>query len=390
MQYDRAFFDAGIDRVHTRCFKWDDPAHCQPGDLAMWVADWDFRCAEPIVEALKARAGHPCYGYPCSDPNDQAAFCGYWQRRHQLAIKPDQTVRMPCVVTGLRQAVLTFTAPGENILIMSPLYAPFSDAILRSGRKILDVPLQKQEDARYSIDFSGLEKALQSGVRMILFCNPHNPVSRAWRREELARLVELANACGAMIVSDEIHADFVYKPLRFISMLSIPGSEKCTLMLTAASKTFNIPGLQQATAVSFNAELLKKFSDHMEMQGITSGNVFALPATQAAYTQCDDWLDAMLGYLDESRQILANQLRDLLPEAVLTPIEATALSWIDLRAYDPDSRSLDEKLRSAHLVLNEGTIFGRTNGNGYMRLNFACPHAFLADGIQRMAAALTK
>ncbi|MBQ9301236.1 MAG: PatB family C-S lyase [Clostridia bacterium] len=388
MHYDRAFFDAGIDRAHTRCLKWDDPSHCKPGDLAMWVADWDFRCADPIVEALKARADHPCYGYPCADANDQAAFCGYWQRRHQLTVLPEQTVMLPCVVTGLRQAVLTFTEPGESVLIMTPLYAPFSDAVHRSGRKILDVPLLKQPDARYDIDFDGVEKALQNGVRIILFCNPHNPVSRAWRKEELARLVELANAHHAMIVSDEIHADFVYQPLRFVSMLSVPGAEKCTLMLTAASKTFNIPGLQQATAVSFNGELLKKLADHMEMQGITSGNVFALPATQAAYTLCDDWLDTMLSYLDESRQLLSDRLRELLPKAVLTPVEATALCWIDLRAYDPDSQSLDKKLRSAQLVLNSGTIFGQENGNGYMRLNFACPHAALAEGIRRMAQAL--
>ena len=388
MQYDRSFFDAGIDRANTQCAKWDDPAFCKPGDLPMWVADWDFRCAEPIVEALKKRADHPCYGYPCDDKNDAKAFCGYWLRRHQLNIQPEQIVRLPCVVTGLRQAVLTFTQPGDPVLIMSPLYAPFSDSIRRAGRTVADVPLLKREDARYDIDFAGVENALKGGVRLILFCNPHNPVSRAWRREELTRIVELATAYGAVIVSDEIHADFVYQPQRFISMLSIPGAEKCTLMLTAASKTFNIPGLQQAAAVSFNAEILKNIAEHMEMQGITSGNVFALPATQAAYSQCDDWLDGLLAYLDESRSILSDQLHSLLPDAILTPIEATALSWIDLRAYDPDCRSLDEKLRSAHLVLTPGTVFGQTNGNGYMRLNFACPHAVLMEGVRRMAQAL--
>ncbi|MBQ9195631.1 MAG: PatB family C-S lyase [Clostridia bacterium] len=390
LKYDHAFFDAGVSRVGTRSVKWDDPAHCRPGDLPLWVADWDFRCAEPIVQALKDRAAHPCYGYPCSDPADQTAFCDYWQRRHQLAIRPDQTVLMPCVVTGIRQAVLTFTQPGDSVLIMTPLYPPFSDSIRRSERKIWDVPLHKQADARYDIDFQGVEDALKRGVRMILFCNPHNPVSRAWRREELARLVALANAYGALLVSDEIHADFVYKPLKFISMLSIPGAKDCTLMFTAASKTFNVPGLQQATAVSFNKDLLKRFSDHMEMQGVVSGNVFALPATQAAYTSCDDWLDGMLSYLEESRKILFDALKEKLPEAVLSPIEATALSWIDLSAYDPDSESINQKLRSHRVVLNPGTIFGRENGNGFMRLNFACPQASLLEGVDRMSRALTK
>ena len=179
MKYDRAFFDQGIDRRNSRCAKWDAPSFCKSGDLPLWVADWDFRCAQPIVDALKQRAEHPCYGYPCGDPADQTAFCDYWQRRHQLTIQPEQTAMMPCVVTGLRQAVLTFSKPGDRVLIMTPLYAPFTDAIKRAGRTVADVPMLKDEAARYSIDFDGVEKALHDGVRLILFCNPHNPVSRA-------------------------------------------------------------------------------------------------------------------------------------------------------------------------------------------------------------------
>ena len=390
MKYDRSFFDAGIDRRGTRCVKWDAAELVKPGDLPMWVADWDFRCAEPIVQALRQRAEHPCYGYSCSDPKDKEAFCGYWQRRHGVTITPDQTCMLPCVVTGIRQMVLTFTQPGEGAIIMTPLYGPFHDAVNRSQRRMVDIPLIPGEDARYMIDFDGVEKALRDGVRLILFCNPHNPVSRAWRKEELERLVALANAYGALILSDEIHADFVYKPLSFVSMLSIPGAEKCTVMLAAASKTFNIPGLQQAMMVSYNPELLKKLSDNLELQGITSGNAFALPATQAAYTQCDDWLDGMLAYLDESRGILKEEIARLLPQAVLTPIEATALSWLNLRAYNPSSAELNSKIRAHHLVINDGSWFGKENGDGFMRLNFACPHAMLREGVRRLAEALNE
>lgn len=389
MKYDRSFFDAGIDRKGTRCVKWDAD-FIQPGDLPMWVADWDFQCADPIVDALKQRAAHPCYGYPCGDPRDQEAFCGYWQRRHGVTIKPAQTLMLPCVVTGIRQMVLTFTQPGDGVLMMTPLYGPFHDSIKRSGRRLINVPLLRREDAHYDIDFDGVEKALQNGVRLILFCNPHNPVSRAWRKEELRRLAELAKHYDALLLSDEIHADFVYKPLEFISMLSIPEAVDRTLMLTAASKTFNIPGLQQAMAVSYNADILKKISDNLEMQGVTSGNVFALPATQAAYTKCDDWLDGMLDYLSESRDILKEELALQLPLAVLTPIEATALSWIDLRAYAPTCAELNQKIKAHHLVINEGNWFGPEDGEGFMRLNFACPHATLREGVRRLAKALTK
>lgn len=389
MKYDRSFFDAGIDRKGTRCVKWDAD-FLQPGDLPMWVADWDFQCADPIVYALKQRAAHPCYGYPCGDPRDQEAFCGYWQRRHGVTIKPAQTLMLPCVVTGIRQMVLTFTQPGDGVLMMTPLYGPFHDSIKRSGRRLINVPLLRRDDARYDIDFEGVENALQNGVRLILFCNPHNPVSRAWRKEELRRLAELAKHYDALLLSDEIHADFVYKPLEFISMLSIPEAADSTLMLAAASKTFNIPGLQQAMAVSYNADILKKISDNLEMQGVTSGNVFALPATQAAYTKCDDWLDGMLDYLSESRDILKKELAQQLPLAVLTPIEATALSWIDLRAYAPTCAELNQKIKAHHLVINEGNWFGPEDGEGFMRLNFACPHATLREGVRRLAEALTK
>lgn len=390
MKYDQAFFDAGIDRIGTRCEKWDDPGFCQPGDLAMWVADWDFRCAQPIIDALRSRAEHGCYGYSCDDKNDKAAFCAYWQRRHRLSIQPEQTVMLPCVVTGLRQAVLTFTDPGDQIAIMTPLYAPFYDAISRSGRQIAAIPMQKDDAARYRIDFNALEDALKNGVRMILFCNPHNPVSRAWRIDELKRLVDLAKTYDALIASDEIHADFVYQPHVFHPMLSIPEAAERTIMFAAASKTFNVPGLQQAMAVSFNPEILKRIADNLEMQGVTSGNVFALPATQAAYTQCDDWLDGMLAYLDESRVLLKEELARLLPQAVLTPIEATALSWIDLRAYAPTCAELNQKIKAHHLVINEGNWFGPEDGEGFMRLNFACPHATLREGVRRLAEALTK
>ena len=388
MKYDRSFFDQGIDRRGTRCEKWDDPAFCQPGDLPMWVADWDFRCAEPIVDALRSRAEHGCYGYSCADARDQSAFCGYWQRRHGVTIRPEDTCMLPCVVTGLRQAVLTFTEPGDGVVILTPLYAPFYDAISRSGRVICSVPMTRDENARYQIDFEGIKAALKDGARMILFCNPHNPVSRAWRKEELDRLSALAEEFDVLLVSDEIHADFVYSPLTFHSMLDVPAAKDRVIAFAAASKTFNVPGLQQAMAVSRNADLLRRLKEHMDMQGITSGNAFALPATQAAYTQCDDWLDGMLRYLEESREILAGELPALLPDSVLTPIDATALCWIDLRAYDVNSDSIDQKLRAEHLILNRGTVFGAENGNGFMRLNFACPHASLREGLARMARAM--
>ena len=390
MIYDRAFFDDPVNRIGTRSVKWDEQSFCRLGDLPLWVADWDFRCAEPIVEAIQKRAQHPIFGYSSSDPNDANYFCRYWKRRHGLDILPEETCMLPCVVTGLRQAVLLFTEPNDTVIIVTPLYGPFHDSITRAGRRILAAPLIPREDNGYNLDLDLIEDHLKSGCKLILFCNPHNPVSRAWRREELSSLVALANRYEAILVSDEIHADFVYKPLEFIPMLSIQGAETCVISLASASKTFNMPGLQQAMAVSKSKDLLVKLRAQIELQGITSGNIFALAATQAAYTECDSWLDGLLNYLDESREIIKKSIAEELPYAKLTPIEATALAWIDLRYYASTCEELNKKLRSSHVVLSSGTGFDAKLGQGFMRLNFGCTHANLREGIHRMSDALTK
>ena len=390
MIYDRAFFDNPIDRNGTRAAKWDARQFCQPGDLPLWVADWDFRCAEPIVEAIQKRAQHPIFGYSSGDPNDAGSFCAYWKRRHGLDILPEETCMLPCVVTGLRQTVLLFSQANDPVIIVTPLYGPFHDSINRAGRKILAAPLIPREDNGYDLDLDLIEEHLKSGCRLIMFCNPHNPVSRAWRKEELSALVSLANQYDAILVSDEIHADFVYKPLEFIPLLSIPGSENCVISLASASKTFNIPGLQQAMAVSKSKELLSKLKAQIELQGITSGNIFALAAAQAAYTSCDSWLDGMLEYLDESRVIIKDALAEEVPHAKLAPIEATALAWIDLREYAPTCDELNKKLRASHVVLSSGTGFDAKLGEGFMRLNFGCTHANLREAIHRMSDALQK
>jgi len=387
MKYDFSFFDKGIDRYGTRSEKWDDPAQCGKDDLAMWVADWDFACAQPIVDALKERALHPCYGYSTSDPEDALAFCSYWQRRHGVKIDPKKTMMLPCVVS-LKLAVRVFTQPGEKVLIMPPVYGPFHFSIQDNGREIAKAPLVKGEDGRYRLDFNAIEKELQNGAKCILFCNPHNPVSRAWTREELTQLVNLANTYSAVLISDEIHADFVFAPHVFTSALTIPGAEKCVVCLAAASKTFNVPGLQQATAFSANEEFLNKMRKEAGAAGVTSGNVFALAATQKAYTECDDWLDGMLAYLSESKRIIEEEIPRQIPKAILTPIEATCLCWLDLRAYAPTTAELSAKAKKHHVVFTGGTFFDKTLGEGYLRLNFGCPHSMLREAIKRLANAM--
>ena len=387
MIYDKAFFDAGIERKNTRCSKWD-AGFIGADDLPMWVADWDFACPEPIVQALRQRAEHACYGYTCDDPRDAVAFCDYWQRQHGLTIAPEQTCMLPCVVTGLKLAARAFAGPGDKVLLMPPVYGPFRQSIVCNHREPAAAPLVADARGRYSMDFDAIEAQLSAGARCVFLCNPHNPVSRAWSRDELQRLVNLCLAYQAVLVSDEIHADFVYQPLQFVPALSLEGAGQCVISFAAASKTFNVPGLQQAMAVSRNAQLLSALREEGECAGVTCGNIFALTATQAAYTACDDWLRGLKDYLEESREILTRTVPQLLPRAVLSPIEATCLCWLDLRAYAPTCEELQRRVRKHHLVLNGGAFFDETLGQGFLRLNFACPHARLLEGLQRLADAM--
>lgn len=387
MKYDRAFFDAGLERRNTRCEKWDDPEVLGENGLPLWVADMDFRCAQPIMDAIAERAQHPCFGYNLDDGADEAALRGYWQRRHQLTIEKGQSRMLPCVVTGLKTCVRALTAEGDKVAIFTPVYGPFYAAIEANHRVAEKVSLLRGENGSYEMNLPGMEKALKAGAKLIMLCNPHNPVSRAWRREELEKLLSLAEKYDVNIVSDEIHADFVYAPRQFVPLLSLPGAEKRAIMLCAASKTFNVAGLQQAACVCFCPALLEKISDVLNAAGVTSGNTFALYATRAAYEQGDAWLDGLMEYLDENRKALAELVKKHLPRAFLTPVEATYLAWLDLSAYGKTCQEMQESFRAAGVALTAGTFFG-DEGEAFMRINFGCPRRMLEEGIRRMAAAL--
>lgn len=387
MRFDQAYFDAALDRKNTRCEKWDDRSVMDAGGVPLWVADMDFPCAPAITEALRRRAEHPCYGYNCEDEEDERALIAFWQRRHGLTIRPGETRMLPCVITGLKACVRAFTGPGDGVAIFTPVYGPFYRSVESNGRRVMRVPLIRRENGRYEMNLPGMEEALKAGAKLIMLCSPHNPVSRLWQREELKALCALAKRYGVPIVCDEIHADFVYAPGMFTSILSIPEGRERAVMLCAASKSFNIAGLQQASAVCANEEMLARLGDALEAAGAACGNTFALAATQAAYTECDDWLDGLIAYLDGSRKLLRDWIGDALPQAVMTPVEATYLAWLDLRAYGKTCREIAARCRRHGVALTGGTFFG-DEGEGFMRVNFACPRGMLKEGVGRLKAAM--
>ena len=388
MKFDQFFFEQPLDRRGTDCEKWDDRGVMDQDGIPLWVADMDFPCAPAIVDALQKRAAHPCFGYTIDNPADNQALIGYWQRRHGVTFQAQDIQMLPCVITGLKACVRAFTAPGDSVAIVTPVYGPFYMSIQSNGRAVKAVSLLRDEKTgRYELDFDSMEKALKEGAKLMMLCSPHNPVSRLWSEEELTRLCRLAEQYDVPIVCDEIHADFVYKPGKFVSILNIPEGRNRAVMLCSASKTFNIAGLQQAAMVCVNPDMLQKLKQDMYASGVMSGNTFALIAARTAYTECDDWLDGLVGYLDGNRKLLAELIADRLPKAKMSPIEATYLAWLDLRAYGLTCEELARKCRKAKVALTGGTFFGE-EGEGFMRVNFACPRALLTEGIKRLQAAL--
>ena len=387
MKFDEAYFDQGIDRVGTRCEKWDGAMKRAGDDLIpLWVADMDFPSPPAVQEALIRRAQHGTYGYTELLDDDAEALIAFWQRRHGLTVPKEAVTLLPCVITGMRVAINALTQPGDGIIIQSPVYGPFRFSVEATGRKLLDAPLILRDNGRYDMDLAAVERHLQNGASLMLLCSPHNPVSRAWTRQELSDLLALLKRYDVPLVCDEIHADFVYAPETFVPALTV--EQENVVSLCAPSKTFNLAGLQQASCLCVDEQVRKALEAQIEASGVRCGNLFALEATRAAYNEGDAWLDGLMDYLDGNRKRLAELVRELLPKAVLTPLEATYLGWLDLRAYGFTCEELEKRTIAAGVQFTGGTFFGEA-GEGFLRVNIGCPRANIEEGVKRLATALS-
>nr|MBR4280883.1 pyridoxal phosphate-dependent aminotransferase [Clostridia bacterium] len=386
MKFDREYFDAGLYRVGTRCEKWDGMREEHGSDvLPMWVADMDFPSPPQVQEAILRRAGHPTFGYTGVEEDDWQSVSSFWQRRHQLTIAPEEMTMLPCVVTGLKLAILALTQPGDGVIIQSPVYGPFRFSVEATERTLCDAPLIRREDGSYDMDLAAIEAHCQAGAKLMLLCNPHNPVSRAWSREELTALIGLLKRYNVPLVSDEIHADFVFAPETFVPALSI--TRENVLSLCAASKTFNLAGLQQATCFCQDKAILEAFNAQKNKTGVTCGNIFALEGTRAAYNHGDEWLDGLMDYLAGNRDHLAALVKEHLSKAVLSPMTATYLGWLDLRAYGFHEDELQKRTAEAGVVFTMGKFFG-DSGDGFVRINIGCPRRHITEAVLRLKKAL--
>jgi cystathionine beta-lyase len=378
-------FDRVIDRRDTDSNKWRKfPADVLP----LWVADMDFPSPPAVVKALHDRVEHGFFGY-LSDPNElPGVVAERVAKRYGWRISPEAVVSLPGVIAGFNQALRGFVRPGQGVLVQTPVYPPILRAPGNHGLRRDEHALTRGADGRYAIDLDTFAAAFRPDTRAFLLCNPHNPVGRLYGRTELEGMAEVCLRRDVLIIADEIHCDLLHDGRQHVPIASLsPDVERRTITLMAPSKTFNLPGLKCAVAIIPDAALRERFAAAAS-DLVAKINVLGHAGAVAAYREGDAWLEALLAYLGANRDFLVRQVRTTLPGVAVAPPEATYLAWLDCRnagaaARDPYTFFLER----AKVALNDGATFG-PGGAGFVRLNFACPRALLAEGLERMRAAL--
>jgi len=386
----RQSFDRIVERRRTDCLKWDgiEARYGVTGEdlLPLWVADMEFRPPEALVQALVRRAEHAVWGYPAVPEAYRQAICGWMLRRHNWTVKPEWIVSAPGVVCAVNLLIQTFTNRGDAVILQPPVYPPFFRGVEENGCRLLTNPL-RYEGGRYTMDFDDLEKKLDH-AKLLILCTPHNPVGRVWTREELVRLGELCLAHEVIVISDEIHCDLVFSGHRHTVFASLGDAfaQQCAVC-TSPSKTFNLAGLQPGVVVIPNPKIRHDFQRTLRACGLGEPNVFCLEAVKAAYLHGEPWLEDLLVYLEENHAFLRRYVGENIPQLRVVRAEGTFLAWVDCRATGLEPKVLEQLLLTkARLVLNQGYTFG-PGGEGFIRINVACPRSMLEDGLERLARA---
>lgn len=382
-------FDEVIDRravpalKHHRMVLGDDGMAL----FAAGVADMDFRVAPCITQAIAARADHGVFGYETMPKGLTPALTGWLQTRHGWTVDPDQILRAPNVLNALAMAANVFTEPGDGIIVQPPVFFDFTDIIAENGRQMVENPLILRE-GRYEMDFDGLEDvARDPRTRMILLCNPHNPVGRVWTRAELLRLGEICRRNGVLVVSDEIHADITYPghPYTPFAALS-PEDAANSISCLSPAKSFNIAACCTAFTVVPDETRRRMLQAENSRLTVNKNNAFASVGMQAAYAQGAPWLDAVLDYLQSNLELVRTRLADI-PTVKLIEPDGTFLLWLDFRSLGLASQDLTAFLRQeAGWAITRGIAFG-PQGAGFGRLNIACPRACLSDALNSLQIA---
>ncbi|MBS4190177.1 pyridoxal phosphate-dependent aminotransferase [Bacillus sp. FJAT-49705] len=384
-------FDQVINRRQTASKKWDTlQEHFGTDSITpMWVADMDFLSPAPVIEALRERADQGVFGYSIRTDSYLTSIVDWFKRRYKWSIEKEWISHSPGIVPALSLIIHSFTQPGDKVIVQSPVHHAFYRVLKLQGREVVENPL-RLENGRYTMDFDDLEAKLDSTVKMIFLCNPHNPVGRVWNKEELTKLGEICMKHNILVVSDEIHCDLVFKPHTYVPFASI--SEEFanhSITCIAPSKTFNLVGLQTSGIIIQNADIRTKFEGAVNAFSLATPNYFGIVALESAYRHGEDWLNQLLDYLQGNLQLLTEFFHEHLPEIKVIQPEGTYLAWLDFRDFNLDREELNQLvLEEAHIGFDDGPIFG-SGGEGFMRMNFACPRSVLEKSLQQLKQAFT-
>jgi len=378
-------FDRVIDRRASDSNKWRKfPADVLP----LWVADMDFPSPPAVVQALRARVDHGFFGYLMERPELHEVVAERVAKRYGWSVSPDAVMPLPGVIAGFNLALRALTAPGDGLLVQTPVYPPILRAAGNHGLTRDEHALTRERGGRYRVDLDTFARAVGPRTRAFLLCNPHNPVGRVFERAELEGMAAVCTRRDLWIVADEIHGELLLDGRRHVPIATLsPEIEARTITFMAPSKTFNLPGLKCAVAVVPNATLRDRLTAAVA-DLVPKINVLGHAAAVAAYREGDAWLQALLAYLEGNRDFLTREVPRRLPGVTLASPEATYLAWLDCRALRiPGGDPYTFFLERAKVALNDGRLFG-AGGEGFIRLNFGCPRALLAEGLERMAKAL--
>lgn len=384
-------FSEKINRLNTGSIKWEMTKEIYGTDdvLPMWIADMDFLPPKELIDAAQKRVEHGIFGYTFVQPCVHEAISKWLASRHGWTINHEWLAYASGVVPAIAAAIQAYTEPGDKVLVQPPVYNPFFEMIEANGRLVETSPLLLT-NGRYEIDFADFEEALKKGCKLFLLCNPHNPGGRVWTRDELKRLAELCLKYDCLILSDEIHSDIIFKGRRHVPIATL-GEEIADRAVTfiAPSKTFNLGGIQAAAAIIPNEKLRERFKDAQKAQGFKTLNTFAAVTTEAAYLHGADWLEALLEYIEGNVAFARDFLKKDLPAIKLIEPDGTFLLWLDLRELRLSDEEIQRKLlEKGKLALEPGTKY-RQGGEGFVRMNIACPREILEDGLARLKKAFS-
>ena len=384
MKYD---FDEIIPRRGTNSYKWDSAGDADV--LPMWVADMDFRTAPPVVEALRKRVEHGIFGYVRVPDAYYAAVTNWFARRHDWQIEKEWIIYTTGVVPALSAVIKALTAPGDKVMVQTPVYNCFFSSIRNNGCGMITNPLIYR-NGTYQIDFADLEqKAADPNVKVLLLCNPHNPAGRVWTKQELTRIGDICIRNNVWVVADEIHCELVfpghtYIPFASISQEFLMHSVTCT----SPSKAFNLAGLQIANIISADTDIRMKIDKAINVNEVCDVNPFGVEALMAAYNDSEEWLEELKQYLFANYNYLRAYFSEYLPEFPVSMLEGTYLVWVDCSVLNQSSDEIVKNLlEKEKLWVNEGSLYGEA-GEGFIRINIACPRQRLIEGINRLRRAL--